>query len=416
MGNKIGDKSINTPSYLSYIKDKMINDIIGEKNSRKAIATQNASDAKVLEDFLNLLHDYKPHKGYPDNLIMQFTRQDLIDAASAIQPAIRSRIGGMQKDVTGNDFEEYFDKLIPNIIYSAADLGFAKIIEDKNIKINFGSERVDMTKNFSEEVTHEMALRAPHYCLRLTQAGVSNAWSNKLWQINEELKRKSLSKKRRNELNQQKQTLIAGRDNMIQTYGNHLAVKGKVDTLNDTTLEVTLESQRLPALQRVLKLLAQSSFSDKAFKKNQDITIGQTNSLRVFLAVSEEGTLKEKLDRWNRLLRCMDNHGQVPGHQDVPLMFYQIRYMYELTGYGLRYTENKITQMVGKTGAKYFVYFNPGQGYTVLSASSIIYNMLDAIDNQGDFGPKTKSQVNTKDYALHARLKMRMHKGIFDYA
>ena len=112
---------------------------------------------------------------------------------------------------------------------------------------------------------------------------------------------------------------------------------------------------------------------------------------------------------WEKMLSCMDYHN----NHHAALLFYQIRYMYELTGYGLQYTENKINEALGSLGAKYFIYYYPNAGVRVISTASIINNLINAVrdDNLWKYNVKDI----TKEYALYAKLKMRMRNGIFEF-
>ena len=184
-------------------------------------------------------------------------------------------------------------------------------------------------------------------------------------------------------------------------------VQGKIDTVSHhINFQISIDD---PVLQKILPLLANATFSDKAYENAGDVKIGQTNSFRVFLAISGDMSAKDKIKRWYRMLNCMEYHSE----ENAAQKFYELRYIYELTGYGLQYTKQWVNKMLGNdAGADYLIYFHKGR-IKVLSTAAIINEFLADSTAIATAGRTLTDGTITKEYALYAKLKLRMTNGRF---
>lgn len=365
------DRTIKTPIYLNEVLNRIKNDIIENKNLE--IEKQNA---QLIENFLNAIGG---HQQDPDNLIEGLTNQLLQEALNKLNINSSWFFNNQKNDLTGISFEKYLEKLL-NEILEKPDIS---TYQSKKYVVNLGSKYVDIFKNITDDLENETV----NETMKKFYTGIKN----KL--IEDDKKAKEKRKK------SQFVSSVQGKIDVAKKYIDFKVI------VND------------PVLEKVLPLLAESSFTIKAYKTMDTVKIGQTNPYRVFLATSDKGSIKQKTYQWIRMLYCMDLHPT----ENAALLFYQIRYIYELTGYGQQYVENKISEALGQTGAKYFIYYHPGTGVKVLSTAVIINNFLDMVKNDKYFETYSSKYGGDyknpqKHYALYARLKMRMFNGEFEFA
>lgn len=358
---------ISTEAYLINILNEMKANI-----ERGKTIEENRAEAQLLEDFFNEIGKYNQN---PDNIIEGSARAEIREAIQALHMGNVWNFLGANglKEISGTGFEDYLGRLTNRIMQNAKKYDLATWSKSYNYVINLGSQTVDIYKNISDDISNEV-----------TKKLIDETYKD----IRPKLEKDA--------------------DEAHKKLGINARVQGKIDNaMKYIDFEVTTEN---PILQKVLPLLAQATFSDKAYLTTGDVALGQTNSFRVFLAVSGEGSAEEKVYHWYRMLTCMDHHG----YHNASSLFYQIRYMYELTGYGLKYTENKINEALGNLGAKYFIYYHGGN-VRVVSTAVIINDLINAVRDNHYFETHSAKYGSQKNYALYAKLKMRMQNGIFEF-
>ena len=365
-------KYINEVSTPIFLQDKLtqMKEKIIKNNRNVEYYRQNA---QLIENFLNEIGN---NKDLPNNIIDGISQQQIKEAIDQLHLGRNywSFIGKKGSAAYGVKFEEYFSNLLNRIMENAKEQGIAKWEQKSPGVINVGGKTVDPMKNIIDKMADEITINLMEEAYK--EIGIELDKQSK----DAEIKNHTLNK-----------------------------VQGKIDTATRfLNFEVIVDN---PALQRILPLLANATFSDKAYLTAGDVKIGQTNSFRVFLAVTGDLTAKEKLHYWYKMLQCMDDHSI---HNSAEL-FYQMRYIYELTGYGLQYTEQMINEALGNnTGADYFIYFHEGKVKVVASAA-VFYDFLESIEKNTAWQGKTLHGGNiTKNYALYAKLKMRMRAGHFE--
>lgn len=192
------------------------------------------------------------------------------------------------------------------------------------------------------------------------------------------------------------QTFKKMTDENNERYRLNTQVFGKIDTGNlYFNLELNTED---PYLQEIIPLLAQSTFTDKGYLTKHDVRIGQTNPFRVFMAVSNDVDYNLRLRHWYAMLSCMEEHNS----HGAPRLFYELRYIYELTGYGGFYIRKEIQDVFAR-GARFFLYLSNGV-LKVIPVSRILVKLNQKLNS----GKLIKQQQINRDYALYAILKMRL--------
>lgn len=172
-------------------------------------------------------------------------------------------------------------------------------------------------------------------------------------------------------------------------------VYGKIDTGNFyCELKIATED---PYLQQLIPLLASSTFTDKGYLTKHDVRLGQTNPFRVFMAVTSD-TYDLRLRHWYAMLECMKEHSS----HGAPRLFYELRYIYELTGYGGSYVREAIQTIFAK-GARFFLYLS-GSTLKVIPVSRILVKLNQKLKNKTLI---RQSSINMH-YSLYAILKLRI--------
>lgn len=180
------------------------------------------------------------------------------------------------------------------------------------------------------------------------------------------------------------------------SYKLKTTVFGKIDT-GSLYFNLTINTND-PYLEKIIPLLAQSTFTDKGYLTKHDVRLGQTNPFRVFMAVTgQTDDALLKIRHWEAMLECMKNHPH-----NAPRLFYELRYMYELTGYGGTYVRDEIQNNFAN-GARFFLYMS-GETIKVIPVSRILQNLNTKLKSN----ELIKSQSINMDYALYAILKMRI--------
>lgn len=177
------------------------------------------------------------------------------------------------------------------------------------------------------------------------------------------------------------------------------SVFGKIDTGNYYgDIQIHIEDGYLD---KIIPILAQATFTDKGYLTQHDVRIGQTNPFRAFMAIATTditNSARTKLDKWYQILNCMKGHGH-----GAPQLFYELRYIYELTGYGGQYIEEALRQQFAG-GAKYFIYYGNNTTLKVIPVSRILKNLSLKLQSN----KLIKQSSIDYNYALYAVLKMRV--------
>lgn len=363
--------NIPTRDYLTKVLNDMKNKMTLENNLE--IERQNA---KKLENFFNTL-------AYMNTNSENFVESACVDEnikkplASLNLSSIWSLVNKRgDKQITGVAFEKYLKGLINKVMERSKEEGWIGKW-NRNYVIKTGSERVDMYKNIVEDLSDDI---------------VRDLIKDTYQRENERIK---------NYVDEAKQK------------GFNPTVEGKIDVAIKN-VDFKIDTGKMPpALKEIFELLKGATFSAKAYATTHDVQLGQTNSFRVFLAVTQ-GDTYNRVYHWYRMLSCMDAHKD----HEAAFLFYQIRYIYELTGYGQQYIKNKINEMIDNpTGAKYLIYYHPGSGIKVMSTKVLLNNFLKMVAD-GSYFEKYASKYEgnySKEYALGARLKLRLSKGEFEF-
>lgn len=378
--------NISTEEYLQAVLNRMKDQIdlsIGN------LATE-AENAQLLEDFFNMIGKSQTSSKGEINIPEEFQNYILYNEIKKLgitgnwnfenwfYKKTNSKGITSKQDILGIGFEEYIARLVNKVINTATN----KKTSNRRYDFHLGPSQVSLLKNIENDLVEDT--------------------------MNELVKQ--VYKEENNRIKEQAKKVNSKINNV------NVSVQGKIDVGFDASnINFELIGQDSPELAKILNLLSQATFSAKSYETLGEVSLGQTNSFRVFLATTE-GSTTNKIYHWYRMLSCLDNHLD----HDSAFYFYQIRYIYELTGYGQIYIKDEINKILGNNiGAKYLIYYHPGTGVKVLSTAVIINNFLQEIKQQ-NFEEYAKKYENTyegnslKNYALGAKLKLRMHKGLFD--
>lgn len=368
-----GRDNISTEEYLqntlSYMKNKLI------KNNDSFLAQEKAN-AKKLQDFFNAIgtRNYSPENFIAEKEVQQI--QEKLQALGLGAVWNFNNIKGT-KNITNTAFEKYLSSLVKNVMKKAEEQNWIEL-KGRSYNLVIGKENVSILKNIEDDLVTDT---------------LTNLVKETYKEEGERIKGYADETKRIDHAN--------------------VNVQGKIDVGFNFSFDITVNMP--DELKEIFNLLSDATFSAKAYATLRDVEIGHTNSFRVFMATTQ-GNTENKIYHWYRMLSCMDHHD----YHEAALLFYQIRYIYELTGYGQQYIKEKINQVLGNsTGAKYLIYFNPGSGVQVLSTAVIIHNFLEMVED-GTYFEKYASKYAeegknySKEYALGAKLKMRMNQNLFE--
>ena len=335
---------LSTHNYLSSILDiARTNIMVNEANG------QDEADALILEDFLNLVALGQP----TDNIILGYSMQNRKEVIESFGIPLKQLIN---QDVSGLAFEDWAQSIFEQALEKAKEQQM----------ISYGSKvSISGTDSFLlfEDVVDPM---------------MQDLYAQTYRQASQTVKDKTKE---------------------VNRYNIKADVYGKIDTANYySDFQVHIHDEYL---EKLLPLLASASFTDKAYLTKHDVRIGQTNPFRVFVAMSPD-TGQAKLDRWYRTMTCMNENGPHGSH-NAPLLFYELRYIYELTGYGGYYVREEIRNLF-KNGARFFLYYSNQTLIKVIPVSRIIKNLNAKLSS----GKLIKQKNIDKEYALYAKLKMRL--------
>ena len=328
---------VSTPVYLQGIYDNM-------RQSLKDIQsfTVGTQGAKRLQYFLNLIKvaqkSYKSSSTTADNFIEELmldeTETALLRKLYEIQPALFSKGGlyslGSGRSRRGKKLEDDLSRMVSAAQATAEDKSYNYALDlFKGNSIGIGGQHV-----FSKNYVDDIAKKVNGFIYGQTKDAME---------------------------------IAAGKvDRKIRTdYDNSASyihsIQGKVDVAG---MHMNLSySGQLTLEQELISLLNDANFTAKNYASSYDLHLGHTNPYYVFLMVKPAATENDTTaGRWIRMLNCFNNHTDT--HGEAPSIFYRIRAIYELTGYGQTYKNGALNDKLGITnngkfsGANYLV-FNP---------------------------------------------------------
>lgn len=154
---------------------------------------------------------------------------------------------------------------------------------------------------------------------------------------------------------EKKESGIAGVDGKIDTLGLNATIKIKP--------EVSMEARS------IIRSLQGAAFTDKNYTKSSTVHLGMTNPYRILINVTKVSNpnveVKQLNNRFYRMLECAGvyHSGGHPAHEIGAKYFYQIRYIYELTGLGGKYRSKEsgdVKQLLNDAKYAKFLVFNQG--------------------------------------------------------
>lgn len=172
-------------------------------------------------------------------------------------------------------------------------------------------------------------------------------------------------------------------------------VSGKID-VSGLMAEVVITASPTTYLYKIANLLSHASFSAKSYASKQ---IEYNKTLRdIFYSTSTRSYLHLGETKGSRiLLDIFNTRYPYPvsisfyivltrsRSRDVQLSLSQLRFIYELTGYGQTYIQKTVQDILAKdgaVGANYFIYNDPASisGIYVKSTAEIIDDLIDSVN------------------------------------
>ena len=418
----ITDEKTNSGEYVHYIMNYTKNKI-----KRNNSIEQDIENAIKLEDFFNTLagYDFNIHNGTTERkgYTQEILRQQISDLIKEKNPRLsvdkffeKLKLKGKRKKMTGNAFEGYLDTVTKELVKAfkgemefSSNVGHALTALSYNISnnssespilyelnMNYGTKGHKSENKYNKEVINQIVLDTLIKIYKQSSKYTKESWDQWRERNGIEVKIKEDAKE-------------------SQGGWNDL-VSGKIDTAIVMNVTHTID---VGILDDILFLLQDATFSDKGYEKTNEIHLGQTNAFRVYMATSQEPAAalgySKRIQRWHRLVRCMElaDMGQPPHpSHETGKYFYELRYMYELTGVGQQYIMSQFANQLGTNGAKYLIfhdYEKGGGNIKVLATSVIIEDMLNAVENNM-LEKHSVEEVSNKEYALNAALKLRVGK------
>ena len=171
------------------------------------------------------------------------------------------------------------------------------------------------------------------------------------------------------------------------------AVQGKID-VSGANATVVISANASPYLIQIATLLNKASFSVKSYSslgqysedararlesKITKLHLGKTNKKRIFEDIFGQ------LGIPNKVATSMLYYSQKTKNQKVKTAASRLQFIYELTGYGQKYVNNAIQEVLnelGIAGANYFLYNDPAtNNIYVASTAWLIQEMWDQVDD-----------------------------------
>lgn len=364
MGINWSDDSIITPNFLNQVLQN-----VRSKIKINAKGKELSNNSALLEDFLTLVfYDSATISKNPIAGLALKNRRDIVQ--KYFNTGLFNNLN-YDDDIKGVKFEKELSDIIK------IGLNNFELNSDANHFYSYtggaiGSEKIDLYKIVDNKI-HDMTLWLYKYS----------------------------SKKIR-------ESYLKGTD--LNSIGVSTNVDGKIDVaMNYFNINVNIHDGYL---EKILPLLSSGKFTVKTSKNNRNtgmIMLGNTNPFRVFMNVTG-GTGIKALERWQRTLACMGKINGFSGHSHhIPIdaeLFFKIRTIYELTGYGAQYVSDLINNSFNDlNGADYIIYLNDAKKHVyVFSTAELISNIENSISNLKEV--KYPNGISV-DKSLWGRIKLQ---------
>ncbi len=387
---------INTADNLNNIYTNLINQI--KDKQRQHYQNNSLNDkAKTIENFLKAIKQYQqlfqqqlqenPKKN-PKDIMKKFWAENeygaLIQTLYEANPHILefnllNKIKeSTDQEVLSYKLGSYLEWGLTEILntYEAAMSGrkYSEVKESNKGIINVGGSHIVGTKQLVDEANKIM----------------QNEY-NEMYQIMQ----KSLK-----EYNQQN----------IDKIAEYMpSVQGKIDINSFQSItEIRSDLKLKPQAKEVLKALSGATFTAKNYISTSQLHFGQTNPFRVYTIVAAQQ--EDIIGHFYRMITCFENHQNRIPDNESPVLFYRIRAIYELTGYGTRYVNTKLNDIFKGRGADFLVWNNPinKDEIRVIPTQAIIQDLIANAANEALpknykdalFGPINLSQTDLKNIKL----------------
>lgn len=387
---------INTADNLNNIYTNLINQI--KDKQRQYYQNNSLNDkAKTIENFLKAIKQYQqlfqkqlqenPKKN-PKDIIKKFWAENeygaLIQALYEANPHILefnllNKIKeSTDQEVLSYKLGSYLEQGLTEILntYEAAMSGrkYSEVKESNKGIINVGGSHIVGTKQLVDEANKIM----------------QNEY-NEMYQI---------MQKNLKEYNQQN----------IDKIAEYMpSVQGKIDINSfQSIIEIRSDLKLKPQAKEVLKALSGATFTAKNYISTSQLHFGQTNPFRVYTIVAAQQ--EDIIGHFCRMITCFENHQNRIPDNESPVLFYRIRAIYELTGYGTRYVNAKLNDIFKGRGADFLVWNNPinKDEIRVIPTQAIIQDLIANAANEALpknykdalFGPINLSQTDLKNIKL----------------
>ena len=140
----------------------------------------------------------------------------------------------------------------------------------------------------------------------------------------------------------------------------------KVDIGAKKRIDISFTSQVTPKMQRILKLLLQSTFTLKNYASDTDLSIGETSPEKVFASVVGDPITGLVLGYYAKFAHRIKK----PFHfsEELASHLNHVRYIYELSGYGQTVDKELYGDL--NTKAKFLLFNKPGDDRIIVKAVS----------------------------------------------
>lgn len=185
------------------------------------------------------------------------------------------------------------------------------------------------------------------------------------------------------------------------------SIQGKIDVNSFKSItEITVKLNLIPHAQEILEALSGATFTAKNYISTSQLHFGQTNPFRVYTIVAAQQ--EDIVGHFCRMVTCFEHHPKKD--KENPVLFYRIRAIYELTGYGARYTNIELNKIFQGRGADFLIWNNPTdvEEIRVIPTQAIIQDLIENAANEALpknykdalFGPISLSQTDLKNIKL----------------
>lgn len=306
--------SVSEMNSAQYFEQIVTEAKISLKMKQTPLNQADFNDAILLQDFLNYMLFRKSSKNVYDEMFSV-----LIEENSGMKPfldSIRRNFKVTSTDIKTNvELEETIRQLIDNTMQAGVKEGHFKTNPVKQGSV-LGTDTMDFFQGVVDEHVKENMIIA----YLSAKEGFKEHYDR-------------------------------GSSEMKKYARILLQQQGKIDVSEQYTFETSTELN--PIMAKIYNLLTQS-FSIKGYEKGGSIELGNTNVFRVYLSMNTlTNDIDTKINRWHRMMNCHKYHDS---HQkDIYRSVYQMRIMYELTGYGIQYLDPNIPQ---NEFNKFLIFYN----------------------------------------------------------